>query len=416
VILPPKAILPILLFYLLILQIRTSKLKVILKPGKEKPIRNKHHWIFSGAISHMPSFKDGECLSVYSSQEEFLGWGYFNKRAKITGRMVSFDQTEPLEAVFKHLDAAIKMRNSLINSSDTNAYRLVNGEGDLLPGLVIDRYKDILVMQISTLGMRQMRSEIVEWLKNALSPACIYEKSILSSRKEEGLEGEEGILFGTFSSDSIEIKENGVRFLVSPKEGQKTGFFLDHREMRLYVKTVAMNKRVLNCFSYTGGFTVYAAAGGASKVDSIDISTSAVEMARKNMALNGFSGKEYAFFTADVFHYLRENSLDYDLIILDPPAFAKKQKDVVSACRGYKDINRIAIQKMPKGSLLLTSSCSYHVDEQLFQKVIFQAAVEANRMVKIISRHRMAPDHPINLCHPESDYLKTLLLYIDDVS
>ena len=386
------------------------KAKVVLKSGKEKPIKNRHHWIFSGAIHHLPAFTDGDCLPVYSFEQELLGWGYFNRRAKIIGRMVSFDETAPEEAIARHLESAIQLRSLLLSTQNRDACRLVNGEGDLLPGLIVDRYQDVLVLQISTLGMRNMRGWLVDWLKKRLLPSCIYEKSHLPSRKEEGLEAEEGILYGDLPEEPIEIGENGLRFLVSPKEGQKTGFFLDQREMRRWIRELAHNKRVLNCFSYTGGFSVYAASGGASQVDSVDISSVAIEGAKKNMALNGFQGAAYSYFTEDVFHFLREKPLDYDLLILDPPAFAKKQKDLIPACRGYKEINRLAMQKMPKGALLLTCSCSYHVNEDLFQKVLFQASVEAGKEMKILGRHRLAPDHPINLCHPEGNYIKSFLV------
>lgn len=387
--------------------------KVVLKSGKEKPLRHRHHWIFSGAIAQMPAEVNGECLPVYSADQALLGCGYFNSKAKITGRMLSFDETPVHEAVQSHLQKAVDYRCKLFEGKETNAYRLVNGEGDLLPGLVVDKYKDILVIQISTLGMRCLRPLIVEWLVKHVHPSCIYEKSLLPARKEEGLGDEQGILFGHAELDNVEIKENGLRFIVSVIEGQKTGFFLDHREMRYQTRQLAAGKRVLNCFSYTGGFSVYAAAGGAVKVDSVDISTRAVKMAEANMQLNGFSSLEQGFFVQDVFEFLRERPLDYELVILDPPAFAKKKKDLIPACRGYKDINRIALKKMAKQSILLTSSCSYHVDEILFQKIVFQAAVEAGRTVKIVGKHCIAADHPINICHPESDYLKSLVLYVE---
>jgi 23S rRNA (cytosine1962-C5)-methyltransferase len=387
--------------------------KVVLKTGKDKPIRNRHHWIFSGAVQRLPEFTDGDCLPVHSSQGDFLGWGYFNRKATIIGRMLSFDRTAPEEAIRRNLHMAAAMRLTLFDGKATDAYRLVNGEGDLLPGLTIDRYRDVLVVQISTLGMHQQRPLIVDWLVKHLSPCCIYEKSLLPSRKEEGMAEEQGALYGKIPAEAIEIFENGLRFAVSILHGQKTGFFLDHREMRQFVRSLASGKRILNCFAYTGGFSIYAAAGGALAVDSVDISAAAMEVAEKNMSLNGLASSSHRFFTDDVFDFLRKNSMDYEMVILDPPAFAKKQKDVVAACRGYKDINRVAMEKMPKGSLLLTSSCSYHIDESLFQKVIFQAAVEAGRTAKILSRHRMAPDHPINICHPESEYLKSLLLYIE---
>ena len=388
--------------------------KVILKPGKDKPIRNRHHWIFSGAVKTLPECVNGECLPVYSSEDELLGSAYVNPRAQIVGRMLAFKATPPMEALVAHLDMALALRRRFIDPQSTNAYRLVNGEGDLLPGLIIDCYDDVYVVQVGTAGMRLLRQAIVDWLLKTMQPRSIYEKSLVPSRKEEGLIDEQGVLFGNVPSEAIEIKESGLRFLVTILHGQKTGFFLDHREMRRQIKTFSEGRKVLNCFSYTGGFSIYAVAGGAVKVDSVDISAAAVQMAEKNMALNGFSSSAHQFIVADVFEYLRNQPIDYDVVILDPPAFAKRQKDIDQACRGYKDINRVAMQRMSAGSLLMTSSCSYHIDESLFQKVIFQAAVEAGRTVKIVGRHRLAADHPINVCHPENDYLKSLLLFIQD--
>lgn len=385
--------------------------KVVLKPGKEKPLHQRHHWIFSGAIKDLPSFEDGEVMSVYSSEGEHLGSAYFNRKAKIIGRMLAFDKKSPEEAIKKQLDEAIALRRSFFQEKNTTAFRLVNGEGDLLPGLIVDKYGEVLVLQFSTVGMEKWKAWIVDYLVSALHPKCIFEKSNLPSRKEEGLGISQGLLYGQELTGEVEILENNLRFLVDIAQGQKTGFFLDHREMRKWIKELSANKRVLNCFSYTGGFSVYAAAGGASKIDSVDISSSAVQLAERNMSLNGFD--KAGFFAEDVFEFLRQKQLEYDVVILDPPAFAKKQKDVIPACRGYKDINRLAMQKMPAHSLLLTSSCSYHVNEALFQTVVFQAAVEAGRTVRIIGRHRMAIDHPINICHPESDYLKSLLLYLE---
>lgn len=384
--------------------------RIILKKGKDKAIRNRHHWIFSGAVVELPDFKDGEIAEVISDSSELLGTGYFNSKAKILGRMLSFDQQPALDAIQKNLDAAIQWRHSLFNNSNTTAYRLVNGEGDCLPGLIVDRYANTLVMQISTLGMEHLKPFVVDYLVKKLNVESIYEKSNLPSRKEEGLQPQVGLIYGK-DFDEVEILENGNKFIVSVKDGQKTGFFLDHRQMRQKIKNLSQGLKVLNCFSYTGGFSIYAAKGGAASVDSVDISEKATEMGKRNAKLNGLENTN--FITDDVFQFLRKNDLNYDLIILDPPAFAKKQRDIVQACRGYKDINRIAMSKMPPNSLLLTCSCSYHVDESLFQKVIFQAAIEAKRNVKIIGRHEMAADHPINIFHPESDYLKSLLLYVE---
>lgn len=387
-----------------------NKLKITLKPGKEKAILNRHHWIFSGAIASAPKNIAGDILPVYASNDMLLGSAYYNPKASIAARMISFDQTEPKVALEQHLFEALQLRKSLLNS-ETNAMRLVNAEGDSLPGLIIDQYDHFLVMQISTLGMHQLTPFFIDNLTKTVKPTGILEKSESLALKEEGLSPATRMLAGT-PLQEITIKENALKFIVQPFEGQKTGFFLDQREMRAWVKTLSKNKRVLNAFSYTGGFTVYALSGGAQSVDSIDISEKAVQLASRNAALNGFTNQDNKFIVEDVFQFLRSSPLNYDLIILDPPAFAKRAKDVIPACRGYKDINRLAMEKMPKNSLLLTCSCSYFVDENLFQKVLFQAAAEANRSVKIIGKHRQAQDHPVNIFHPEGQYLKSFLLYV----
>lgn len=389
-----------------------SKNGIVLKSGKEKAIRHFHHWIFSGAVQSSPSFKDGEFLPVYTAGGDQLGTGYFNRRSGIIGRMVSFDATPPLEAIQNRLEQAFELREQFFDSSKTNAFRLVNAEGDGIPGLVIDRYEDTLILQISTKGMDVLKPWLVEYLVKKFNPRTIYEKSVLPTRKEEGLKDFQGLLFGEPVEDK-QILENDLSFLISFENSQKTGFFLDHREMREWVRAHAKGKRVLNAFSYTGGFSVAALAGGALSVDSVDSSQEAIDRAKQNIFLNGFNANANGFYCEDVFQFLREKELPYELVVLDPPAFAKKQKDIIPACRGYKDINRLAIQKMPARSVLVTSSCSQHVDEELFQKVVFQAAAEAKRQVRIIGKHRLAYDHPINIYHPEGNYLKTLILYIE---
>lgn len=378
-----------------------------LKPGKEKPLLNRHHWIFSGAVANLPSFDPGAILPVESSQGTLLGHAYFNKASSIVGRMIAFGEEEPLQAMMRRILNAILFRKSLFGA-ETTAYRLINGEGDSLPGLIVDVYNDVLVLQISTLGMEKLKPHVLKILQEELHPKAILEKSLLPSRKEEGLAPFQGMLFGKIPEPLI-VLENGLKFQVDPEKGQKTGFFLDQRQMRSYVRSISKGKRVLNVFAYTGGFSVYAFAGGAISVDSVDISKEAMELAEKNCFLNGFKGN---FFAEDAFEFLRKSPLDYDLVILDPPAFAKKAKDVVQACRGYKDINRVALQKMPPGSTLITCSCSHFIDEKLFSQVLFQAAAEAKREVRIIGKHQLAPDHPVNLFHPEGSYLKSLVLYL----
>lgn len=381
-----------------------------LKTGKEKPLRNRHHWIFSGAIDSLPNIPNGSLIPIVSQQGEMMGSAYINRQSSILGRMIAFGEADPHHAIRESLQKAIALRSALI-PADTTGYRLINGEGDALPGLIVDRYGDVLVIQISTLGMEQLKPFILEELTRSLSPKGIYEKSLLPSRKEEGMQPFSGLLSGTVP-DQIPITEHGLKFLVDPIRGQKTGFFLDQREMRQWVRELSKGKRVLNAFSYTGGFSVYAAAGKAAQVDSVDISEEAINLAKEQFQLNGFSSNDHHFYAEDVFEFLRR-PLNYDLVILDPPAFAKRAKDVVQACRGYKEINRVAMQKMPPQSLLLTCSCSYHVDESLLQKVLFQAAIEAKRTVRIVGRHRQSADHPVNLFHPEGNYLKSFLLAIE---
>ncbi|KKQ27802.1 MAG: Ribosomal RNA large subunit methyltransferase I [Candidatus Magasanikbacteria bacterium GW2011_GWC2_37_14] len=399
-----------------------NKTGIVLKPGRDKAIKNKHHWIFSGAVSYISEFSNGEILPVYNSTGELLGHAYCNKNTSILGRMISFGNTDPVKELEKNLESAIAMRKSLFNEKITNCYRLVNSEGDNIPGLIIDKYAGVLVIQSATAGIDLLKPQIVEFLVKKLKPVAIYEKSDLSSRREEGLTMSEGLVYGK-EVKNVEVIENGLKFVVDLVNSQKTGFFLDQREMRVWAGELAKNKSVLNCFAYTGGFSLYAVQGGAKQVDTVDISSEAIQRAEENFKLNGFlpppptpsSGMrgQFGFITADIFEFLRAEKLNYDLIILDPPAFAKKKTDVIKACRGYKDINRLALQKMPAGSILITSSCSYHVDEKLFQTVVFQAAVEANRKVRIIGRHHLAPDHPINIFHPEGEYLKSLVLYIE---
>lgn len=381
-----------------------------LKTGKEKPLRNRHHWIFSGAIESLPNVPNGSMIQVVSHAGECMGSAYINRQSSILGRMIAFGNVNPETAIQENIGKALSLRQSFM-PTHTTGYRLINGEGDALPGLIVDRYGDILVLQISTLGMEKLKPLILDALTRALSPKGIYEKSLLPSRKEEGLAPFSGLLAGTVP-ERVEFTEYGLKFIADPIHGQKTGFFLDQREMREWVRELSKGKRVLNAFSYTGGFSVFAAAGGAAQVDSVDISTEAIDLAKQNMQLNGYLNDAHQFYIEDAFEFLRK-PLNYDLVILDPPAFAKRAKDVVQACRGYKEINRQAMEKMPAQSLLLTCSCSYHVDEALFQKVLFQAAIEAKRSVRIIGRHRQAMDHPVNLFHPEGNYLKSFLLAIE---
>lgn len=377
---------------------------VILKPGKEKSVLKKHPWIFSGALASYPTFEDGDILPVYSHDKTHLAFAYFHTKNSIAGRILSFGDKSAHETVVFHIKKALLLRNTLQN---TSARRLINAEGDSLPGLIVDQYNDVLVLQINTCGMEKLKKLIIDTLIQELKPASIYEKSLSSARAQEGLALSQGLLYGTLIPE-VTIVENDISYIVSIVDGQKTGFFLDQCEMRRKIKELSFNKRVLNCFSYSGGFSLAALKGGAFHVTSVDISKDACDLCRRQP----HDLSKHTIIQTDVFEFLKNNSLNYDLVILDPPAFAKKRADIPAAATGYKEINRRAMQKMPRGSLLLTSSCSAYIDQDLFQNLIFQSALEAGRYVQIIGRHIQAYDHPVALNHPEGDYLKSLLLYI----
>ncbi len=378
---------------------------VVLKPGKEKSIISRHPWIFSGAIESRPSHKPGEIFPVYSSDKKHLGHGYFHPDNSIAGRMLNFSSENPLDSVRSNIDAALALRNELVRESGR---RLINAEGDALPGLIVDQYNDVLVLQIHTAGMELLKHLIVEHLIQRLKPTTIYEKSVSPARHQEGLSDVKQLLYGP-ETPEVTIQEHDISYIVQPLLGQKTGFFIDQREMRKTVLNLAHNKTVLNCFAYTGGFSLAALKGGASHVTSIDISPDACALATRHTP----DLSKHTIIEADVFDFLRTSPLNYDLIILDPPAFAKKRSDLETASRGYRDINRITLQKMPPRSILITSSCSSYMDATLFQKIIFQAAAETGRHVRILGHHAQALDHPVSIYHPEGDYLKSLILYLE---
>lgn len=385
---------------------------VVLKPGREVHARNRHPWIFMGAVDSAPEFENGDILPVQTAQGQFIGYAYFNKGQSIMGRMISFTEGDPLEAVHQHIANALLLRKQCI-PTHTTAYRLINGEGDFLPGLIVDVYGPVLVLQINTLGIEKLKSLIIETLQKAFPSAAMYEKSSTSTRKKEGLPEANGWLVREHAMP-LTILENNVQFSVDIVAGQKTGFFLDQRDMRSLVQTHAKGKNVLNCFAYTGGFSLYALKGGATKADSVDTDKRASLLTQQNLELNGYGPSQGVALTEDVFHFLEHiDSSAYNFIILDPPAFAKRASDIPNASRGYRELNRLAFQKLPPGGLLLTSSCSAHINRELFQTIIFQAAKDAKRNVKILSYHLLAADHPINLYYPEGDYLKSLLLWVE---
>lgn len=376
-----------------------------LKPGKERLVANRHPWIFAGAIARESGPEDAAIADLVDPRGHHIASGFHSFHSQIRLRALTFgDELLSEETLRQRMAAAIGRR---ARTEATNALRLINAEGDDLSGLVVDLYDDIVVVEIANAGLEQLRPLVLKVLKRELSPRGIWFKNDIPARKIEELPMQpEWIGEG---EPSAEIRENGLRFRIDPPSGQKTGFFLDQRENRELTRALAHDRRVLNLFSYSGGFGVYASAGGATSVENVDISAPAIEMARTNHALNGF---EASFVVADAFDYVRKTTSRFDLLICDPPAFAKSRGDIDRAARGYKDINLFAMKLLDPGAQMLTFSCSGHMSLDLFQKVIFSAAQDAGRRVSFVRRLTAAPDHPVSLFCPEGEYLKGFLLEV----
>ena len=388
-------------------------IRLVLKAGKEKPIHGRHPWIYSGAVNRIDEdFKTGDLVRVYSARDEFLGTGYLNPRSQIVVRMLSFEEG-PIDRAFfqERIQSAIELRQRFV-SSDTNAYRVIHSEGDFLPGLTVDRYADYLVVQFQTAGIDEWRETILDLLEEKIQPKGIYEKDDTEAREWEGLQKRAGLLRGEEPPDYVEILENGISFIVDIHTGQKTGFFLDQRENRKLIGKFSEGKRVLNLFAYTGGFSIYAARAGATRVVSVETSERALNTCRVNFERNGFAGDNYLFEKEDAFEYLRAREEEFDLIVVDPPALAKSKDHVMQASRAYKDVSLWAMKRVSRGGLVYTSSCSSYVDPDLFQKIVFAAAKDARRDVQIVAKTSHPSDHPINIYHPEGEYLKGLLCLV----
>jgi 23S rRNA (cytosine1962-C5)-methyltransferase len=373
-----------------------------LKPGKERLVANRHPWIFGGAIARESGPEDAAVADLVDPRDRRIASGFHSRHSQIRLRALTFgDEVLTEETIRERISAAILRRKG------NEAARLVNAEGDDLSGLIIDRYDDIAVVEIANAGLEQLRPIINDVLRSQLAPRGIWWKNDIPARQIERLSMEpEWIGEG---EPSTEIVENGLRFRVDPPSGQKTGFFLDQRENRALTRTLARGCRVLNLFSYSGAFGVYAAAGGAASVENVDISAAAIELARQNHALNGLDA---SFVVADAFDYVRKTTSRFDLLICDPPAFAKSRGDIERAARGYKDVNLFAMKLLDPGARMLTFSCSGHMSLDLFQKILFSAAQDAGRRVSFVRRLTAAPDHPVSLFCPEGEYLKGFLLEV----
>jgi len=384
--------------------------RVILKRGKEKPVLRGHPWVFSGAIEKMEGgVSPGDVGEVYSTEGQFLGMGHLNPHSQIILRLLTQKKEElNLDFFRERVRRAAFLREKYLKGK-TNAYRLVNGEGDFLPGLIVDRYDRTLVVQFLTAGMERSKELLTDLLINHFHPQSIYERSDVATRKEEGLPEVTGLIYGEDVPDRIEIEEYGCRFRVNVKRGQKTGFYLDQRENRFGLRGLSQGKKVLDCFCYTGAFSAHAGLGGAKEITLIDSSEEALSTAEEHFDLNHLGKIPCQLIRGDAFEVLRSLEPEYDIVILDPPPFAKKKSHLSSASRGYKDLNLQAFSLLKKEGLLFTFSCSHHVSWDLFQKIVFSAAVDAGKRVQLLGRKGHPIDHPINLCHPEGEYLKGLI-------
>jgi 23S rRNA (cytosine1962-C5)-methyltransferase len=386
--------------------------QVILKPGREKSVKNRHPWVFSGAINRVEGDPaNGDVVDVWDSKARFQARGIYNAKSQIQVRLLSWNPNDLIDEDFwrRRIRRAVAGRQALIEDQNTDAYRLIHAEADGIPGFIADQYGPWLVVQFLSLAAERHRTAIIEALLDFVAPQGIYDRSDVEVREQEGLVPTTGPIWGEYPPDLIEIRENGHAFLVDIKLGHKTGFYLDQRENRQTLTKYCRNKEVLNAFSYTGGFSVYAAQAGATRIINIDTSERALQLAERNMRRNGFGDREDTYANVDVFEVLRsyaDNNWKFDVIILDPPKFAHSKQQVPKATRGYKDINLLAMKLAKPGGILLTFSCSGSVNSDLFQKVLFGAAVDARRTVQIIERLWQGQDHPVLLTHPESDYLK----------
>ena len=389
--------------------------KIVLKSGKEQSVRRYHPWIFSGAIKEIYGEPlEGDIVKVFDNKENFLALGHYQP-SSIAVRILSFEDIEPDTEFFRRrIRNAIEFRRSigLIDNKSVNVFRLIHAEGDNLPGLIADFYNGVIVMQMHSVGMYRIRKEITGILSELMgnSITAIYDKSESTIPFKSGIKAYNEFLSG--DSEAVVVTENGYKFKIDWTTGQKTGFFIDQRENRKLLSEFTKGRSVLNMFGYTGGFSVYAMKD-AGLVHSVDSSASATELADENVRLNFGDDSRHKSFQVDAFEFLNDIKDKYDLIILDPPAFAKHNNALANALQGYKRLNMKAIEQIKPGGIIFTFSCSQVVTRENFRKSVFAAAANTGRNVRILHQMSQPPDHPVNIYHPESEYLKGLVLYVD---
>ena len=388
--------------------------KLHLAPGKDKAVMRRHPWLFSGAVRRVEGNpQEGDLVDVVAADGRWLAVGHYQSDSIIC-KVLSFDTQQVDESFFRErLQSAVAYRERMgfFAEADTNVFRLVHAEGDFMPGLVCDWYNGVLVMQAHSVGMHRLFPMFTELFVDLLGKHGI--KSVFDKSSATVPGGcEDGYVWGTEHAE-WEISEHGNRLLINFFEGQKTGFFVDQRENRHLVETLSAGRRVLNCFGYTGGFSLGALRGGASYVETVDISKKAIELCNRNVQLNFGEGASHKGVVADVLKYMDEVDNQFDIIILDPPAFAKNHRSLQQGLKGYRNINQKAMEKIQRGGLLLTFSCSQAVSRDDFQTMCFTAAANAHRQVRIVRQLPHAMDHPVSIYHPEGEYLKGLLLEIE---
>lgn len=386
---------------------------IYLEKGREKSLRRKHPWIFSRGIKRVEGDPaSGETVDVFAASGEWLAKAAYSPSSQIRARIWSFDKQAIDKSFFvQRIKQAQLLREEVIERDGLTGYRLIAAESDGMPGITIDKYQDFLVCQLLSAGAEYQKENLIEALIECFPGCSIYERSDVAIRKKEGLKETMGVLHGEEPPKSVVIEENGIKINVDIQGGHKTGFYLDQRDSRQQSMKYVKDREVLNCFSYTGGFGLYALKGGAKRVINADVSQPALDNAKENALLNRFdiSKKRAVFLNADVFKLLREyrdQGTKFDVVIMDPPKFADSKAQLNGACRGYKDINMLAMQILKPGGTLLTYSCSGLMDQNLFQKILSDAALDAGRSVKFVERFEQAADHPVDTAYPEGFYLK----------
>ncbi|HPC35756.1 MAG TPA: class I SAM-dependent methyltransferase [Candidatus Marinimicrobia bacterium] len=390
-------------------------LQIRIKKGREKSLLRHHPWLFSGAIEKIEGEpQSGETVELRAQDGRFLGRGAWSPKSQIAVRISSFNPDEEINADFfrRQLSLAVKRRELLFKPVKTDAVRLVNAESDGLPGLIVDRYNDYLVVQFLSAGAEFWRETIIAALAEISPVTGIYERSDVEVREKEGLELRKGLLLGIEPPELIEICENSRRFLIDIRNGHKTGFYLDQRDNRQKITEFSANREVLNCFAYTGGFAIAALSAGAARVTNVETSADALELLNRNIILNGFNPAGVENLAEDVFQVLRkfrDQGRSFDLIVLDPPKFAESKSQIERASRGYKDINLLAFKLLRPGGILFTFSCSGQIMPELFQKIVADSALDAGKSAQILAWLNQSADHPTALNFPEGHYLKGLV-------